>query len=689
MNTVCRWRTAWLVLFCAFSGFACTEPSERAEAEEIRIGAWNIEQLGSPDRRSFPARNIAQRPADLAAQIRNAEVDVLALAEIGDTDGRSDTQTSATMDAVVTILNQRAGNDWTYLLFGKKDRTETFQLTGVLWNRERVQQAGAPLRIPVVDDPDDSFDTWQRHPHALKLSAGNGLTDFVVVPIHMKSNLGGSVTVQQRAAEAAALAQAISAVRAHFGDEDIVLLGDFNCLQGSEGGISNYVAAGFRDLNSSDQPTNWRGGNFDPAPFDRILVPGGQPEFALSEFSVLAPASDAGHVDHKKRLSDHFLVSAAVRVLPDDDGAGMVPPVEAPVVDVTRDRVFNAVTWMQNSAEYSLAARQAYRWAAAQLRAGLSDPLWSADLVQLHAGGYSGKPPAIILDVDETVLDNSPYNARLIVDGDTFSQQGFNGWALEKKAAAIPGAVEFIGFAQSRGVKVFYVTNRPDDVKQATIDNLNSIGVAADAGNVLTRNDSEGRGKDKASRRAAVADEHRIVLLIGDNMGDFCDGVEISDQAERNAVALAGERMVGTRWVVLPNAIYGGWEAPIRALADKRGALHTRRTPVVAAAELRIVRLIPNPEGRDDEAESVTVKNVGGTSVELRGWQLTDDDAPNEFWTLSGSLGPDQEVTVVRANVGFQLGNNGDTVRLLAPDGTVAHEVTYVGPVDSGMVITP
>ena len=238
--------------------------------------------------------------------------------------------------------------------------------------------------------------------------------------------------------------------------------------------------------------------------------------------------------------------------------------------DVESDKRFNAVAWMQNAAEYRMAARQAYRLATLQLDKGLSDQSWTADLVQRETGGYEDKIPAVVLDADETVLDNSAYSARGIVNGQIYNLPTWRAWALEGKAGAIPGALEFIKYARSRGVRVFYVTNRRDDVRQATIDNLRTLGFPAGNDYVLTRNDDEGRPGDKISRREKIAEDHRIILLIGDNMGDFCAGMDTTNQQARNDLAAERERMLGSRWIILPNPMYGGWD---RALGDARQSL--------------------------------------------------------------------------------------------------------------------
>jgi 5'-nucleotidase (lipoprotein e(P4) family) len=237
------------------------------------------------------------------------------------------------------------------------------------------------------------------------------------------------------------------------------------------------------------------------------------------------------------------------------------------------DYRFGALAWMQRSAEYQLLAKQSYRLALTQLTIGLNDRKWSADEAQLAEGGFENKQPAVILDVDETVLDNTAFNARMLLQGKGFTAAEWNAWCLESKADPVPGALEFINSAQGLGVAVFFITNREDLAKEATIKNLKQLGIKANSENVLTHNPSAGRNGDKVSRRAAVAAAHRIVLLIGDNLGDLCDGVELTDYVRRNEVAKVKSEMLGTRWIVIPNPLYGGW---LRALPGGAAALETK-----------------------------------------------------------------------------------------------------------------
>src|SRR5690606_11199373 len=139
-------------------------------------------------------------------------------------------------------------------------------------------------------------------------------------------------------------------------------------------------------------------------------------------------------------------------------------------------------------------------------------------------GDASALPPAVIVDVDETVLDNSYYQARMIRDNTAYSEATWGPWVMEARATAIPGAREFAGYAAKKGVTIFYVTNRMSNLEEATRRNLAAEGFPLSTGvdTVLTRGErKEWSASAKGPRRAHVASTHRILLLIGDDLGDF------------------------------------------------------------------------------------------------------------------------------------------------------------------------
>ncbi len=216
---------------------------------------------------------------------------------------------------------------------------------------------------------------------------------------------------------------------------------------------------------------------------------------------------------------------------------------------------------MQTSAEYEAAAEQAFRLAKLQLDAALEpgNAAWTASLEQ---GSDTGDlPPAVVLDVDETVLDSSPFQARLVERRVVFRLDEWNAWAREASAAAVPGALEFVKHAEANGVRIFYVTNREAGIEGATRRNLEKLGFAIDDGgdNLLTRNERTGWGSDKRSRRRFIAADHRIVLIVGDDLNDFVSGSR-AQPGSRVELARRWRAYWGTKWIVLPNPMYGSWE---------------------------------------------------------------------------------------------------------------------------------
>jgi len=223
-----------------------------------------------------------------------------------------------------------------------------------------------------------------------------------------------------------------------------------------------------------------------------------------------------------------------------------------------------ATLWAQEAAEYDALTLGVYRSATRALDALLADRSMSASLEQLETGDYQDLPPAVILDVDETVLDNVAYQARLILDEDEYGSETWTAWCEERAAVPVPGALELCRAADARGVAVFYVTNRRANVDEATTDNLRLQGfpLSDDEDRVLTRGEREGWTGDKTSRRAFVAERYRVVAMFGDNLGDFVD-IEDLGSEERDARVAAHADWWGQRWFVLPNPMYGSWDGTL------------------------------------------------------------------------------------------------------------------------------
>lgn len=221
----------------------------------------------------------------------------------------------------------------------------------------------------------------------------------------------------------------------------------------------------------------------------------------------------------------------------------------------------DAALWMRTSAEYYALAEQAFRLASVQVDEALKpeNRSWTAALEQTR--GYEDLPPAVLVDSDEAVLDTSGYQIQLVASGRRFRRADWNAWVQKRKSRAIPGAVEFLKGAAAKGVRIFYVTNRDVETEDATRQNLQDLGfpVDADGANILSRDERPDWGGNKDARRRFVAASHRIILIVGDDLVDFVAGSR-TDPAARVALARKWRSYWGTRWIMIPNVFYGGWE---------------------------------------------------------------------------------------------------------------------------------
>jgi acid phosphatase len=241
--------------------------------------------------------------------------------------------------------------------------------------------------------------------------------------------------------------------------------------------------------------------------------------------------------------------------------------------------------WVQTSEEWRAVAAQSFRLAELLLEKARKDKRWSAAVEQ--TGDARKLPPAVVLDIDETALDNSPAQAREVQQNRAFEPAAWTQWVNESAAAIIPGAVEFCRHATSRKVTVFYISNREPGHEAATRANLERHGFPLDArlDTVLLRGERPEWGADKGTRRASVAATHRILLLIGDDLGDFLSGVRTTLDKRRELTAPHAGKW-GTKWIMIPNPSYGSWEEalygeprpadPVERLERKLQHLRTR-----------------------------------------------------------------------------------------------------------------
>lgn len=202
--------------------------------------------------------------------------------------------------------------------------------------------------------------------------------------------------------------------------------------------------------------------------------------------------------------------------------------------------------WMRTSAEYRALAYQGYNVAMNAVKMAVTDP------------SHQRKPLAIVLDADETVVDNTKLMGESIVNGNgRFDAPWWRQAVHQGKSQAMPGAVEFLNEVHKQGVEIFYVSNRYAPVNyDATVQNFKALGFpSVDKDHVLLFE----KDSDKQPRFDMIAKKYYVVVYMGDNAGDFPIGTKGKTLAERNAIIDNHKEDFGTTFVVFPNPAYGSW----------------------------------------------------------------------------------------------------------------------------------
>lgn len=274
---------------------------------------------------------------------------------------------------------------------------------------------------------------------------------------------------------------------------------------------------------------------------------------------------------------------------PDDDATAT--PMVAPAIPAAEPVLapndnLNAVAWQQTSVEAMLISEQAYRNASDRLDAALRDKNWDALPKGERTIAIRNLPPAVVLDVDETVLDNSPYQARLIRDGKDYNEATWADWVREEAAHAIPGAQAFAKAATAKGIRVIYLSNRAQDMNDATLDNLRKLGFPVADKKVFLGlgtfvDGCEQNGTEKTCRRQLVGRNYRVLMQFGDQLGDFV-GIVANTPEGRSSAAQPYLGWIGERWFVLPNPTYGSWEPALFNNSRERPAGERRRLKIEA-----------------------------------------------------------------------------------------------------------
>lgn len=344
-----------------------------------------------------------------------------------------------------------------------------------------------------------------------------------------------------------------------------------------------------------------------------------------------------------------------------------------------------ATLWMQASAEYRVLVRQVFDQARRSLASALTASPEAGALENLI--DTESRSPAVILDIDETVLDNGPARALGILRGEPgFDPVAWKLWVLSYKAPALPGALEYVRDARALGIRVFYVTNRTCSSptvcpqEEATIRNLIDLGFSRiDDRSLMLRREEPGWTGEKASRRSAVARDFRIVQLVGDDLGDFIPGMRSSDPETRLRLVEQYQERFGRTWFLLPNPAYGSW---LESLGDSPMSHLEPDLDQLCLGPLTPIRHLIGLDGPSHCAGlTVTARGVVSRILEgdHPGFYLRDPDSPGD-----GESAPEILVRVPMGPDGMAVGQlievrtrvvDRDGQTLLEPSGSGAIRV--------------
>ncbi|MFA8300410.1 MAG: 5'-nucleotidase, lipoprotein e(P4) family [Hyphomicrobiales bacterium] len=211
--------------------------------------------------------------------------------------------------------------------------------------------------------------------------------------------------------------------------------------------------------------------------------------------------------------------------------------------DTINCKLVQATVYQQMAAEKDALAYQAFNLAKRQLAINIK----KAD---------KSMPLAIITDLDETMIDNSGVYGDFIYSDQDYPSEDWKNWQISGKAKAVAGAVEFMKYADERGVEIFYISNRPIDLLDATMKNITYKGFPLkDKNHLLLKTDSD----SKEGRREMVMENYNVIMLLGDNLGDFTDVFDGVPSEGRKEVLERIKYDLGTKYIILPNVLYGGW----------------------------------------------------------------------------------------------------------------------------------
>ena len=211
----------------------------------------------------------------------------------------------------------------------------------------------------------------------------------------------------------------------------------------------------------------------------------------------------------------------------------------------SRENTMGAL-WYQNAAEVDALYQQGYNVATNKLKELLKQP--------------TTKPYSIVLDIDETVLSNIPFQVKMVKDGTAFNPKLWDEWVQKAEATPVAGAKEFLQFADKNKVQIYYVSDRTDSQIDATIKNLEAQGLPVQGrDHIMLKKEGD---KSKEGRRQEVIKHTNLVMLFGDNLVDFAE-FSTKSEADRDKMFEQLKAEFGDKFIVFPNPMYGSWESAV------------------------------------------------------------------------------------------------------------------------------
>lgn len=524
-----------LIGFIAYQGtfaFDCLAKNESSGA--LKVATWNVEHLAFPASEGCKPRD-PKEIRKLQAYAGSLNADVVALQEVG------------SAKAVKQLFPEK---NWEIFVSERAD-SEPYTCRGTSSTSTQQKVAFAVrkgLKVKSVSNFSELGLSRDGLRHGLELVLQSAFGELTLLNVHLKSGCfvdnysrSKSQACKAFSKQAPILDKWIEAKETQ--QKPYIVLGDFNHrLSAPYNHLTRALANNENQLPSSLENTTKDviGCHpYYPAPIDHILVG----HMNGPTFNKKVKVHHFENMEPKAMLSDHCAMSLQIskQFLP----------------------LTNSVEWQTGSAEYRFLTQSAYKKAGSLLKG-----------MKSSNGAW-----VVVMDVDETILDNSAYQVILDKSGNSFTPESWNEWVASEKATLVPGAKRFIEKVLKHGGKLALITNRARRLDKHTWKNLESLGIPISAANTCLMGrskqdkaaiDNQSIKNDKDLRRQQISNgtascfhptgerhsnfsKHKIAMQVGDNIEDF-SGV-VQEHADVEVLIESSDPHL----ILLPNPMYGSW----------------------------------------------------------------------------------------------------------------------------------